>query len=269
MKCINCGNELEENAKFCPACGTAVVEAEPPKENIEPEKPSEEKPVEEKPVDKCKNCGAALEDGAKFCPACGATTVPQVVVCQNCGTKIEPGIKFCPSCGTPAPLGTNPSSAPGTGPAPFAPLPNIGPQQQGASAKQTFEKISKTPDTTSEYETDDIELFKRISIVAYLGLLVLIPILCFPKSRFTRFHSNQGLILLIVEAIFYLIFGAINLLVAAIGGVFGIILMILVGLITLAGSVVVIYLIVTGIINAAKGRARELPLLGKFRILKY
>ena len=45
--------------------------------------------------------------------------------------------------------------------------------------------------------------------------------------------------------------------------------MILVGLVTLAGSIVVIYLIVTGIINAAKGRARELPLLGKFRILKY
>ena len=150
MKCINCGNELEENVKFCASCGSAVVAAEPEVVNNEPVKPVEEKPAE-KMANKCKNCGSALEEGAKFCPSCGATTVPVGVICQKCGTKIESGIKFCPSCGTPAPLGSGPA-APGVGPAPFAPLPNMGQQQHGANAKQTFENISKTPDTTGEFE---------------------------------------------------------------------------------------------------------------------
>ncbi|MBP7344859.1 MAG: zinc ribbon domain-containing protein, partial [Clostridia bacterium] len=29
MKCINCGNELEDNAKFCASCGNAVEEVKP------------------------------------------------------------------------------------------------------------------------------------------------------------------------------------------------------------------------------------------------
>ena len=253
MKCINCGNELEDNAKFCAGCGTAVEEVKPVvNEAVEPEK-TVEQPA--KNVNNCKNCGASLEEGAKFCPTCGATTVPQAVICKNCGTKVEPGVKFCPTCGTPAS-----ASAPGVNPAPFAAMPNVGPQP---GAKETFEKLNKTPDTTSEFDPEDIAMFKRISIVAYLGLLVLIPILCFPKSKFTRYHSNQGLILAIIEVAFYIIMGILYLLLGRM-----LFFLILLGIIAFAGSVVVIYLMVVGIVNAAKGRARELPVIGKFRLLK-
>ena len=253
MKCINCGNELEENAKFCASCGTVVQEIKPVEhESVEQEKTAEQSAQN---TNNCKNCGAALEQGAKFCPTCGATTVPQAVICRNCGTKIEPGVKFCPTCGTPSA-----SSAPGAGPVPFAAMPNIGPQP---GPKETFEKLNKTPDTTNEYDPEDISMFKRISIVAYLGLLVLIPILCFPKSKFTRYHSNQGLNLAIVELVFYIIMGVLNLLLGRM-----LFFLILLGIIAFAGSVVVIYLMVVGIVNAAKGRARELPVIGKFRLLK-
>lgn len=223
MKCINCGNDLEENAKFCANCGTVVEQVKPVEQNEH----------------KCKSCGNLIEEGVKFCPVCGASTVD-----QNQAKSV-----------------------------PFAPMPNS--QQNQKNAKQTFEKISKTPDTTTEYEAEDIEMFKRISIVAYLGLLVLIPILTFPKSKFTRYHSNQGLLLLIIEAVASIVIsilttlGSFIALRAGFFAWFSVLYWIFAGIIILAISVVLIYLVVTGIINAAKGRARELPVIGKFRLLKY
>ena len=45
MPCRQCGNELDLNARFCPACGT--------------------------PVERCVNCGAVLLSDAQFCAECG------------------------------------------------------------------------------------------------------------------------------------------------------------------------------------------------------
>ena len=114
-------------------------------------------------------------------------------------------------------------------------------------------------------------MFKRITVVAYLGYLVLIPWICFPKIKYVRFHSNQGLILAILNTIF----GAITSILSALSRALlvnvrwlGIIFSILTAIISLAGGIVIIYLIVVGIINAVKGRAKELPLIGKIRLLK-
>jgi len=71
------------------------------------------------------------------------------------------------------------------------------------------------------------------------------------------------LILAIIEVAFYIIMGILNLLLGRM-----LFFLILLGIIAFAGSVVVIYLMVVGIVNAAKGRARELPVIGKFRLLK-
>lgn len=45
-------------------------------------------------------------------------------------------------------------------------------------------------------------------MLSYLGFLVLIPILLAPNAHFVRFHANQGLVLLMVEAVLA-IFGGI------------------------------------------------------------
>ena len=54
-----------------------------------------------------------------------------------------------------------------------------------------------TPDTTAQFDPQDIELNNRLSLLSYLGILVLVPIFLVKRSRFARFHANQGLVLLI------------------------------------------------------------------------
>jgi RNA polymerase subunit RPABC4/transcription elongation factor Spt4/uncharacterized membrane protein len=243
MKCKQCGNELEENAKFCPGCGTSTVEVNT---GAAAENPA---PADSAPASseiKCKKCGAIMGEGVKFCPACGASSVDENV-CKNCGAKLEPGVRFCAVCGAVV------------GAAPFAANPYV----KKESAKETFNKINDTTDTTAEYDPQDIALFKRISVVAYLGPLVLIPLICFPNSRFTRYHCNQGLMLAILDVV-------VSTLISILTTLFrnSIFLLILTGIISFALSVVLIYLTVVGIINAVKGRAKELPVIGKIRLLK-
>ena len=97
---------------------------------------------------------------------------------------------------------------------------------------------------------EDASSNKLMGILAYLGILVLIPLFAAKDSKFARFHVNQGLILLICSVVIY-----------AVGRVLG--------LSTLAGilNIAVFILAVIGIVNVVKGRAKELPLVGKFRII--
>ncbi len=77
-RCPNCGAVAPAGTKFCPECGTAMVQPA---------------------VDACPNCGKETH-GAKFCPECG-TKIERTPagVCPSCGAKTE-GAKFCPECGT-------------------------------------------------------------------------------------------------------------------------------------------------------------------------
>ena len=60
-------------------------------------------------------------------------------------------------------------------------------------------------------EQKDIEDNKFMSVLAYLGLFVLIPIFAAKDSDFARFHSNQGLVLLITGFIISLIYPVLTL----------------------------------------------------------
>ena len=51
-----------------------------------------------------------------------------------------------------------------------------------------------------EVNTKDAQDNKAMGILAYLGILVLVPIFAAKESPFARFHANQGLVLLIAEA---------------------------------------------------------------------
>jgi uncharacterized membrane protein len=110
----------------------------------------------------------------------------------------------------------------------------------------------------------DAEDNKIMGILAYLGILVLVPILAAKESPFARFHANQGLVLCIAAIAAYiaaLILGAIFALVS-------LTFLAIFGLLYTAIWICFIVFMIIGIINAAKGEMKELPLIGKIKILK-
>lgn len=138
---------------------------------------------------------------------------------------------FCQKCGAQVPDGA--TTCPSCG----APVGN------DVAAK--LQQINNTADTTAEYDPADIEANKVMGILAYIWILFLVPLLAAPNSKFARFHANQGLILFIAS--------------------------IICGIIPVVGwilSIVLLVFAVLGIINAAQGKAKELPLIGKIKILK-
>lgn len=110
---------------------------------------------------------------------------------------------------------------------------------------------SEIDDYTADQDPEDVKNNKVMAILSYIGILVLIPILCAKDSKFAKFHANQGLVLFILEIICGILAS-----VKLIGWIFDIL-----------GVVVVIFAII-GIVYAAQGKAKELPVIGNWTILK-
>ena len=123
--------------------------------------------------------------------------------------------------------------------------------------------LKNMKDHTSEFDPTDIQNNKTMGILSYIGLLVLIPIFAAKDSKFARFHANQGLVLVIAQAIITTVLS----ITAVILGLIPYIGWFLALIIRLLIPVVYIPSII-GIINAAKGQAKELPIIGGIRILK-
>ena len=142
-----------------------------------------------------------------------------------------------------------------------------------ATADALSDKLSgmnKTADLTDQFDKADVEQNKVMAILAYFGILVLIPILAAKDSKFARFHANQGLLLCIAMFGWIIADSVLTALLRAILwrglGLWSIY--------SLCGTVLnLVYIVFTvlaviGIINALNGRAKELPILGKYRLLK-
>jgi|SRR6185312_7240298 len=89
-----------------------------------------------------------------------------------------------------------------------------------------------------------------MGILAYLGILIIIPFLMDKEDPFVKFHIKQGLLLVIVEVVIW-----------AIG--YSYILFQLWPLIELINLAVLIFSII-GIVNVAQGHQKELPLIGSW-----
>lgn len=161
--------------------------------------------------------------------------------CENCGSQLPDDAAFCTQCGAPCQAQAEPS-APAEDPSWTAPEPPAPPAGE---------------DWTAPAGDPSAEGHKLMATLAYFGILVLVPLLGDRQSTYSRFHANQGLVLLVAEV---LVWGGIS--VAAIGGAA------LLGTIFSFAQMGLVGLSVVGIIHAATGQRKEVPVLGKFRILK-
>ena len=102
----------------------------------------------------------------------------------------------------------------------------------------------------------DAEKNKAMAIIGYIiTILFFIPLVTEAKnSPFAKFHANQQLMLLISSVVIWIVGGIIPFI-----GWF---------LIMPIGSIVILVLAIIGIVNAAKGEMKKLPIIGGFEIIK-
>lgn len=164
--------------------------------------------------------------------------VTTMAFCNKCGNQLPDGANNCPNCGAPA-----------------------GNTQQNTQNAQDFvNNMMNTNDTTSQFDPQDINNNKGMSVLAYIGFLFLVPLLACPNSKFARYHTNQGLVLFLLEFALGVVTGIL--------GIIPIAGLIIVGLLSAVGGIFTLVLMIMGIINAAQGQAKELPLIGKITLLK-
>lgn len=242
----------------------------------------------------CNQCGAQMNDGAKFCPKCGATIgqpqAPQYSQPNNDQSFNAPGFNPDPNNYQQQTQVPPQQQVYGQVPPQQQQPPVYGqntqiPPYQAPKTGNFFKDILNTPDYTAQYDPADIANSKGVTIASYFWILFWLPLAVNSNSRYGRFHANQGLLTLIASAACSLVSWILNLIIGAIFVVkntvgnafmtgnyseyvtsgFGLFLSGLFGFIL---AIPPLAFLIIGIINAAKGQAKELPIIGKFRIIK-
>lgn len=117
---------------------------------------------------------------------------------------------------------------------------------------QVAQEVASSQEVQEDsYASEDIEKNKTMAGLSYL--IFFLPLLACPESRYAKFHANQALLLLIT--------GVAGNVILSIVPVVGWMLMPVFGL-------GILVLGIMGLVNGFGGKAKRLPLIGKFDILK-
>ena len=154
------------------------------------------------------------------------------------------------------------------------PMPQQAAYQQPAPQQSAYQQPgsqSQVPPVHPGYQQpvqaaapNQAQTKKGMAILAYFGILVLIPLLTAKQDPFARYHTNQGLVLFLVSVISSVLSNVLTTLlidisstaVLIISGIFGIL-----ALVWFVFSII-------GIVHAAKGQTKPLPLIGGIKLLK-
>jgi uncharacterized membrane protein len=124
-----------------------------------------------------------------------------------------------------------------------------------------------TPPVTPVADPADVEKNKAMAVLAYIGILVLVPILAAKDSPFAKYHANQGLVLTIGAIALFFVVGILSFIVGAIpvvnviAGCFGCVLF-------PAAGIGYLVLAIMGILNAVNGQMKPLPLFPPITLIK-
>ena len=115
---------------------------------------------------------------------------------------------------------------------------------------QTPEGGAPSPATTTPQQSTTVGTEKNtlMGVLAYLGVLVLVPLFVAKDEPFVKYHIKQGLVLFVVEAGLWFVGGMMYILYPLI----------------MIVNIACIVLSIIGIINVVKGEEKELPVVGKF-----
>lgn len=141
---------------------------------------------------------------------------------------------------------------------------------KGSTDGELYKLLSRfffdTKNENSLLKQDDIDENCNLAIISYIPFLFFIPMIIKPCSGYLRYHGIQGLTMFLT----FIILEFFNIIMGAIcNSVFNDMLgTILTVIITVVINLAILLLISIGIANAVKGAARELPIIGKYKLLK-
>ncbi len=153
--------------------------------------------------------------------------------CKKCGSELKGNAEVCPVCGAV--------------------------QDKNSKKKKAVfgEKVSQ------EFDEEDIQENKVAAVLAYLGILIVVPLFLSKDSKFARFHAGQGLAVLLASIGYQMAVGVMTSVLTVLSWRF----YYLTGIMRIAGAAFMV-LSAMGIMNAVNGEARELPVIGKWKLLK-
>ncbi|GAA6395641.1 hypothetical protein I4300191C4_02980 [Solibaculum mannosilyticum] len=99
---------------------------------------------------------------------------------------------------------------------------------------------------------------KLFSVLSYFGFLWVIGLVAAPQDSYVRFHVNQGLVLFLLEIV-----------ISAARFILGFIPIIrwFTGLLTGLLGIFTLVLFIMGVVNAAQGKMKPLPIIGGITIV--
>lgn len=119
--------------------------------------------------------------------------------------------------------------------------------------------LESFPSPTGE-KRNDIEDNKMWAILAYFFMFSIAVLYLKQSSYFAKFHAIQGLLLFIISSAFIILGAIVSLFIGKFIGWLFLVYWIL-------GSVVIFGLFIFGIMNAAGGQIKTLPIVGKLTTL--
>lgn len=185
--------------------------------------------------------------------------------CKNCGNPIADGSTFCPNCGTPVDNAQQTYQQ-------EAPQQSYEQPYQQEAPQQSYEQPYQQPVQPQVMNPDGSPLpgEKGLAWLAYVLLApaFLVPMFVKKTSEYCKFHVKQGATLWAVHMAYYILQSIIGDIIhsAAVanpynGAVVGI--NVSLSILFAAGHVFLSVLAIIGIINAATGKKKELPLIDK------
>lgn len=214
----------------------------------------------------CPNCGKELESSGAFCGYCGAPTAAAPTAASATATPTAAPAEASPATAatatssvvTPTTAATTPTPETNQVPAPnpaAVPSPAPNPNQTAAPiyAPASIPAYTDPSDHTNEFTPEEIQEGKLFGMICYLlGILgIIVALLAKKENGFVQFHVHQALKLTVIEACAGIIAALLfwTLLVPLAVGIFCIVLFVLE---------------IMGFFQAAKGTAKDLPIVKKF-----
>lgn len=237
MYCVNCGCEIRKEFKFCPKCGSSI------KNDIDLYDRVKKYVIENNKVSLTlieKEFNLKKEEASKIIDR----LENDGIISKKVGRKREVLVKDVS-------------------------------EDFSSKVKNKIEDVMNTSDTTSEFEKKDINDSTFLAVLSYLGVFAFIPYFIKTDSKFVKYHANRGINLLIIEGVYTLLNSLLSMIKVS---------KVVVNYYSLVGTkmvtpffisfpmtiigIILALLSIIGIVNVCNGKAKELPLIGKIKIIK-